>query len=147
MISAVCERRPLDTEPFASLAFKIASDPYVGTLTFFRVYSGNLKKGSYALNTTTLEKERIGRILRMHANAREDVEEVFAGDIAATVGLKNTSTGHTMCDENSPIVLEKITFPEPVVSIRIEPKTKADQEKMGQALKRLAEEDPTFRIR
>ena len=141
------ERRPLDTEPFASLAFKIASDPYVGTLTFFRVYSGNLKKGSYALNTTTLEKERIGRILRMHANAREDVEEVFAGDIAATVGLKNTSTGHTMCDENSPIVLEKITFPEPVVSIRIEPKTKADQEKMGQALKRLAEEDPTFRIR
>ncbi|MFH1181054.1 MAG: elongation factor G [bacterium] len=141
------ERKVSDQESFSALAFKIASDPYVGTLTFFRIYSGTLKKGSYALNTTTLEKERIGRILRMHANSREEVDEVFAGDIAATVGLKNTSTGHTLCDENNQIVLEKIVFPEPVISIRIEPKTKADQEKMGMALKKLAEEDPTFRVK
>lgn len=141
------ERKADDSEPFCALAFKVASDPYVGTLTYFRIYSGALKKGSYLLNTTTQEKERIGRILRMHAQEREEVEEVFTGDIAATVGLKNTSTGHTLCDENHPIVLEKITFPEPVISIRIEPKTKADQEKMSLALKRLAEEDPTFRIK
>ena len=141
------ERKALDTEPFSALAFKIAADPFVGTLTYFRVYSGSLNKGSYLLNTTTGEKERIGRILRMHAAEREEVSEVFAGDIAATVGLKKTSTGHTLCDESQPIVLEKIVFPEPVISIRIEPKTKADQEKMGLALKRLAEEDPTFRIK
>ena len=141
------ERKPEDTESFAALAFKIATDPYVGTLTFFRVYSGSLARGSYLLNSTTREKERIGRILRMHAAEREEVIEVFAGDIAATVGLKNTSTGHTLCEENHPIVLEKIIFPEPVISIRIEPKTKADQEKMGLSLKRLSEEDPTFRVK
>jgi len=141
------ERKPLDNEPFCALAFKIATDPYVGTLAFFRIYSGFLKRGSYVLNTTTGEKERIGRILRMHAQEREEVEEVYTGDIAATVGLKNTSTGQTLCDENQPIVLEKIIFPEPVISIRIEPKTKADQEKIGVALKRLMDEDPTFRVK
>jgi len=141
------ERKPQYTEPFAALAFKIATDPYVGTLTFFRVYSGSLARGSYLLNSTTGEKERIGRILKMYAAEREEVTEIFAGDIAATVGLKNTSTGHTLCDENHPIILEKITFPEPVISIRIEPKTKADQEKMGLALKRLTEEDPTFKMK
>ena len=141
------ERNPDDKEPFAALAFKIATDPYVGTLTFFRVYSGSLEKGSYLLNSTTGEKERIGRILRMHSNQREEVDEIFTGDIAATVGLKNTSTGHTLCDENNPIVLEKISFPEPVISIRIEPKTKIDQEKMSIALRKLSEEDPTFRVR
>jgi elongation factor G len=141
------ERKAKDEEPFSALAFKIATDPYVGTLTFFRVYSGSLTKGSYVLNSTTGEKERIGRILRMHASSREDVEEVFAGDIAATVGLKSTTTGHTLCAESAPIVLEKITFPEPVISIRIEPKTKADQEKLGISLRKLAEEDPTFRVK
>ncbi len=141
------ERKADDREPFSALAFKIASDPYVGTLTYFRVYSGSLKKGSYLLNTATAEKERIGRILRMHAAEREEVSEVFAGDIAATVGLKATSTGHTLSDEAHPIILEKITFPEPVISIRIEPKTKADQEKMSLALRRLAEEDPTFKVK
>jgi len=141
------QRKASDSEPFAALAFKVASDPYVGTLTYFRVYSGSLTAGSYLLNSTTGEKERIGRILRMHANQREEVSEIFAGDIAATVGLKTTSTGHTLCDETAPIILEQITFPEPVISIRIEPKTKADQEKMVLALKKLAEEDPTFRIR
>jgi len=141
------ERKPDDQEPFSALAFKIASDPYVGTLTYFRVYSGHLTKGSYVLNSTTGEKERIGRILRMHAAEREEVPEVFAGDIGATVGLKATSTGHTLCDEAHPILLEKITFPEPVISIRIEPKTKQDQEKMALALKRLAAEDPTFRVK
>jgi len=141
------ERHPSDLEPFTSLAFKVAIDPYVGQLTYFRVYSGTLKRGSYVLNTSSGEKERIGRILRMHANSREEVDEVFAGDIAATVGLKKTTTGDTLCDEASPVVLEKITFPEPVISIKIEPKTKADQEKMGISLKKLAEEDPTFRIK
>jgi len=141
------ERKASDDKPFAALAFKVASDPYVGTLTFFRVYSGTLTKGSYLLNSTTGEKERLGRILRMHSAEREEVQDLYAGDIAATVGLKNTSTGHTLCDENHPIVLEQITFPEPVISIRIEPKSKADQEKMGLALRRLAEEDPTFRIK
>jgi len=141
------ERKPLDSEPFAALAFKIQADPYVGTLTFFRVYSGYLKRGSYLLNTSSGEKERIGRLLRMHADEREEVEEAFAGDILATVGLKNTSTGHTLCDENSPIALEKITFPEPVISIRVEPKTKADLDKLTNALKRLSQEDPTFRVK
>lgn len=140
-------REASDSESFSSLAFKVATDPYVGTLTYFRVYSGNLKKGSYLLNSNTGEKERIGRILRMHAAEREEVEEIFTGDIAATVGLKNTSTGQTLCDENQPIVLEKIIFPEPVISIRIEPKTKADQEKMGTSLRRLMDEDPTFRVK
>ena len=141
------QRKADDNESFSALAFKIASDPYVGTLTYFRIYSGSLKKGSYVLNANTGEKERLGRILRMHANEREEVEELFTGDIASTVGLKNTSTGHTLCDESKPIVLEQITFPEPVISIRIEPKTKADQEKMGLALKKLSEEDPTFKIK
>jgi elongation factor G len=140
-------REAKDDAPFSALAFKVATDPYVGTLTYFRIYSGTLKKGSYVLNTTTGERERIGRILRMHSNQREEVEELYSGDIAATVGLKNTSTGHTLCDENHPIILEQISFPEPVISVRIEPKTKADQEKMGFALKKLAEEDPTFRIK
>jgi len=141
------ERKPDDAEPFAALAFKIAADPYVGTLTYFRIYSGILTKGSYVFNSTTGEKERIGRILRMHAQEREEVDELFAGDIAATVGLKNTSTGHTLCDENHPVVLEDISFPEPVISIRVEPKTKVDQEKMGLALKKLAAEDPTFKVK
>ncbi|MFH1820700.1 MAG: elongation factor G [Candidatus Nealsonbacteria bacterium] len=141
------ERKAGDEQPFSALAFKVANDPYVGTLTYFRVYSGTLTKGSYILNTKTGEKERIGRILRMHAAEREEVDELFTGDIAATVGLKNTSTGHTMCDENNPIILEQIVFPEPVIGIRIEPKTKADQEKMGLALRRLADEDPTFKIK
>ncbi|MDD2696866.1 MAG: elongation factor G [Candidatus Pacebacteria bacterium] len=141
------ERKPLDTEPFAALSFKIQADPYVGTLTFFRVYSGTLKRGSYVLNTLSGEKERIGRLLRMYAAQREEVEEAYAGDILATVGLKNTSTGHTLCDEANPIVLEKITFPEPVIAVRIEPKTKADEEKMSFALKKLAEEDPTFTVK
>jgi len=141
------ERKADDSEPFSALAFKVASDPYVGTLTFFRVYSGTLTAGSYIINTTTGEKERIGRILRMHANEREEVKEVFTGDIAATVGLKNTKTGNTLCDENNPVILEQISFPEPVISIRIEPKTKADQEKMGMALKKLSDEDPTFRVK
>jgi len=143
----VIERKPGDTEPFSALVFKIATDPYVGTLTYFRVYSGSLTRGSYLLNSTTGEKERIGRILRMHAAEREEISEIFAGDIAATVGLKATSTGHTLCDESHPIVLEKITFPEPVISIRIEPKTKADQEKMALALRKLTEEDPTFKVK
>ena len=136
-----------DDAPFTALAFKVASDPYVGKLCFFRVYSGSIKAGSYILNTATGERERIGRIVRMHANDREDVEEVYAGEIAAAVGLKNTFTGHTLCDPDKPVVLESIVFPEPVISIAIEPKTKADQEKMGVALQKLAEEDPTFRVR
>jgi elongation factor G len=141
------ERKADDSEKFSALAFKIAADPYVGTLTFFRVYSGTLTTGSYVLNSVTGEKERIGRMLRMHANEREEVKEVFTGDIVATVGLKNTKTGNTLCEENSPIILEKITFPEPVISIRIEPKSKADQEKMGLSLKRLSDEDPTFVVK
>ena len=140
------ERKPEDSEPLAALAFKIASDPFVGRLIFVRVYSGKLTAGSYVLNTTTGEKERIGRIVRMHADKREDIDMVGAGDIAAVVGLKGTFTGHTLADPAHPIVLESIEFPEPPVSIAVEPKTKADQEKMGIALQRLAEEDPTFRI-
>lgn len=140
------ERQPDAAQPFAALAFKIATDPFVGKLAFFRVYSGKVTAGSYILNSSTGDKERIGRIVRMHADKREDVTEVEAGDIAAIVGLKGTTTGHTLCDANNPIVLESITFPEPPVSIAIEPKTKADQEKMSLALQRLAEEDPTFRV-
>ncbi len=141
------ERKADDSEKFAALAFKVATDPYVGTLTYFRVYSGHLESGSYVLNSTTGNKERIGRILRMHSAEREEVKEVFTGDIAATVGLKNTKTGDTLCEEGHPIILENITFPDPVISIRIEPESKADQEKMSLALKKLAEEDPTFRIK
>jgi elongation factor G len=141
------ERKPDPAEPFAALAFKIATDPFVGKLAFFRVYSGKVTAGSYILNSSTGEKERVGRIVRMHADKREDVTEVEAGDIAAIVGLKGTTTGNTLCDQNNPIILESITFPEPPVSIAIEPKTKADQEKMSLALQRLAEEDPTFRIK
>ncbi|HVS79006.1 MAG TPA: elongation factor G, partial [Candidatus Saccharimonadales bacterium] len=141
------ERKPESAQPFAALAFKIATDPFVGKLAFFRVYSGKVTAGSYILNSSTGEKERVGRIVRLHADKREDVAEVEAGDIAAIVGLKGTTTGNTLCDANSPIILESITFPEPPVSIAIEPKTKADQEKMSLALQRLAEEDPTFRVK
>jgi len=141
------EKKADDNESLAILVFKVATDPFVGQLAFFRVYSGVLKAGSYVINSTNGEKERIGRILRMHANRREEVDEVRAGDIAATVGLKNTTTGNTLCDEKSLIVLEQITFPEPVISIAVEPKTKADQEKMGIALKKLSDEDPTFQVR
>ncbi len=140
-------REAKDSEPFAALAFKIAADPFIGKLCFFRVYSGTLKSGSYVLNTTTGERERVGRIVRLHANEREEVDEIFAGEIGAGVGLKNTFTGHTICDPDHPIVLEAIEFPEPVISVAVEPKTKADQEKMGIALSKLAEEDPTFRLR
>lgn len=135
-----------DSAPFAALAFKIAADPFVGKLAFFRVYSGSIKAGTYVLNTTTGEKERVSRIVRLHANSREDVEEVFAGEIAAAVGLKGTATGHTLCDVDHPVVLESITFPEPVISQALEPKTKADQEKMAMALQKLREEDPTFHV-
>ncbi len=141
------ERKPSEDEPFAGLAFKIATDPFVGKLAYFRVYSGKLVSGSYILNSSTGERERVGRIVRMQADKREDITEVKAGDIAAIVGLKGTTTGNTLCDLDKPIVLESITFPEPPVSIAIEPKTKADQEKMSIAMQRLAEEDPTFRIR
>jgi len=136
-----------DNESFSALAFKIATDPFVGQLTFFRVYSGTAKAGSYVLNSTKDEKERISRILRMHANHREEMQEIFSGGIGALVGMKNTTTGDTLCDPEHTVILESITFPEPVISIAIEPKTKADQEKMGVALKKLAGEDPTFRIR
>ena len=138
--------RPADDEgPFAALAFKVMTDPFVGRLTFFRVYSGTLEAGSYVLNATTESRERVGRILQMHANSREEIPEVFSGDIAAAVGLKNTSTGDTLCAEDSPVILESMDFPEPVIQVAIEPKTKADQDKMGVALQKLAEEDPTFR--
>ncbi len=140
-------RKVDDAEPFSALAFKVMSDPYVGKLTYFRVYSGVLKKGSYVMNSSKQEKERIGRILQMHANNRKEIEEARTGDIAAVVGLRNTSTGDTLCSESDKIVLERMTFPEPVISVAVEPKTKADQEKLGVALVRLAEEDPTFRVR
>ena len=136
-----------DKEPFAALAFKIAADPFVGKLAFFRVYSGTLKAGSYVQNTAKGKRERVGRILQMHANHREEIDEVYAGDIAAIVGLKDTFTGDTLSDIEHPILLETITFPEPVIEVKIEPKTKADQDKMGIALQRLAEEDPTFRVK
>jgi len=140
------ERKVSDTEPFTALAFKVATDPFVGKLVYFRVYSGILTAGSYVLNSSTDSKERVGRIVRMHANKREEVDEVYAGDIAAIVGLKGTTTGDTLCDMEHPVMLEKITFPEPVISIAIEPKTKADQEKMSMALRALSEEDPTFKV-
>ena len=139
------ERKSSDDEPFAALAFKIMTDPYVGRLSFFRVYSGTLTTGSSVLNATKGKRERMGRILQMHANHREDIESVYSGDIAAVVGLKNTTTGDTLCDEKNPIILESMEFPEPVIRVAIEPKTKAGQEKMGLALAKLAEEDPTFR--
>jgi len=135
-----------DDEPFSALAFKIMADPYVGKLTFFRVYSGRLKTGSYVFNPSKNRRERVGRILRMHANRREDIKEVLTGDIVAAVGLKTTATGDTLCDGDRPVILESMEFPEPVIQVAIEPKTKADQEKMAVALQRLAEEDPTFRI-
>ena len=139
------ERKADDSDPFCALVFKIAADPYVGTLNYFRVYSGSLRKGSYVFNSVSNERERISRILKMHSNERKEIEEAFAGDIVAAVGFKNTSTGHTLCDEEHPVILEKITFPEPVISIRIEPKSKEDQEKLILSLKKLSEEDPTFR--
>lgn len=139
-------RKSADNEPFAALAFKIATDPFVGKLTFFRVYSGVLSSGSYVLNATKGKRERIGRILQMHANSRQEISEVYSGDIAAAVGLKDTITGDTLCDEKNFVVLESMNFPDPVISIAVEPKTKADQDKMGVALSKLAEEDPTFRF-
>jgi elongation factor G len=141
------ERCASDAEPFAALAFKVATDPYVGRLTFFRVYSGSLKSGSYVYNSTKDKRERIGRLLQMHANKREEIEEVLAGDIAAAIGLKDTRTGDTLSDEDKPIILEAMKFPNPVIDVAIEPKTKADQDKLGTALQKLQEEDPTFRVR
>ncbi len=141
------ERHSSDEEPFSALAFKIMTDPFVGKLAFFRVYSGVISSGSYVLNSTKNKRERLGRILQMHANTREEITEVYAGDIAAAVGLKDTTTGDTLCDPASPIVLETMEFPEPVISVAIEPKSKAAQEKMGVALQKLVEEDPTFRVR
>ena len=141
------ERHASDEEPFSALAFKIMTDPFVGKLAFFRVYSGTLESGSYVLNATKNKRERIGRILQMHANTRQEITEVYAGDIAAAVGLKDTTTGDTLCDPNNAIILESMEFPEPVISVAIEPKSKAAQEKMGTALQKLAEEDPTFRVR
>jgi elongation factor G len=140
-------RHPKDEEPFAGLAFKIATDPFVGKLTFFRVYSGVLNAGSYVLNSVTGKKERVGRVLQMHSNKREERDCVYAGDIAAAVGLKDVRTGDTLCDENNPIVLEKMVFPEPVIEIAVEPKTKADSDRLGMSLAKLAEEDPTFRVK
>ena len=141
------ERQSSDDEPFSALAFKIMTDPFVGKLAFFRVYSGTLESGSYVLNATKNKRERIGRILQMHANTRQEITEVYAGDIAAAVGLKDTTTGDTLCDPNNAIILESMEFPEPVIDVAIEPKSKAAQEKMGTALQKLAEEDPTFRVR
>lgn len=142
----VIQRYPSDDEPFSALIFKIVADPYVGKLAYFRVYSGKIETGSYVLNATSGQRERVGRIVQMHANHREEIKEIYAGDIAALVGPKQSATGDTICDENHPIVLESIRFPEPVVEVAIEPKTKADQDKMGLALARLSEEDPTFRV-
>ncbi len=140
----ILEREPSDDEPFSAIAFKIMSDPYVGKLTYFRVYSGSVEKGDTVANSTSGKKERFGRLLRMHAATQEDIEAVFTGDIVAAIGMKNTKTGDTLCDPQQPIVLESMTFPEPVISVAIEPKTKGDQEKLSQALQRLSEEDPTF---
>ena len=139
------EKPASDDEPFSALAFKIITDPYVGKLAFFRVYSGKLDSGSYALNATKGKKERIGRILQMHADKREEISTVYSGDIAAAVGLKDTTTGDTLCDEKHEVILESMEFPDPVIEIAIEPKTKAGQDKMGVALAKLAEEDPTFK--
>ncbi len=143
----IVERHSSDDEPFAALAFKVMTDPFVGRLTFLRVYSGKLTSGSYVLNATNGKKERISRLVQMYADQRNEIQEVFAGDICAAVGLKDTTTGDTLCDEKSPIILEKMEFPEPVISVAIEPKTKADQDKMGIALQKLAEEDPSFRVK
>src|SRR5207249_5836366 len=140
-------RRPDDRESFSALAFKIMTDPYVGKLTFFRVYSGSVKTGDTVLNPTTGNKERIGRLVQMHANKREEISEVYAGDIAAGIGFKRVTTGHTLCELDHPIALEAMTFPEPVLDVAIEPKSKVDEEKMATALQRLSEEDPTFRVR
>ena len=140
------ERASTDEAPFSSLAFKVMTDPFVGRLTFFRVYSGVLSSGSYVLNASKGKRERVGRILQMHANSREEIQEVFSGDIAAAVGLKDTTTGDTLCDEKNPVILESIVFPEPVIEVAVEPKSKADQDKMGVALQKLAEEDPSFRV-
>ncbi|WP_156299439.1 elongation factor G [Streptobacillus canis] len=144
---AEISRKPADEEKFSALAFKIVTDPFVGRLSFFRVYSGVLEKGSYVLNSTKDKKERMGRLLQMHANKRDEIDIVYAGDIAAAVGLKDTTTGDTLCAEDAPIILERMEFPEPVISVAVEPKTKADQEKMGTALAKLAEEDPTFQVK
>ena len=141
------ERHASDSEPFSALAFKVMNDPFVGNLTFFRVYSGVLKSGSYVMNSSTGQKERIGRILQMHANTRKEISEVYAGEIAAAVGLKDTTTGDTLCDEKNQVILEKMVFPEPVIELAIEPKSKADQEKMSLALQKLAKEDPSFRAK
>ena len=141
------ERKASDSEPFAGLAFKVVTDPYVGKLTYVRVYSGILKSGTYVLNSTTGEKERIARILEMHADGREEIKEIYAGEMPAVIGLKKTFTGHTICDPDQAVVLEKMHFPEPVISVAIEPKTKADQDKLAEALYRLSEEDPTFKVR
>ena len=145
--SKVVERRPSDTEPFAALAFKIATDPFVGRLTFFRVYSGKLEAGSYVYNATKDKRERTSRLLQMHANKREEISEVLAGDIGAAIGLKETRTGDTLCDADNPVILESMKFPEPVIDVAIEPKSKADQDKLAIAMQKLAEEDPTFRVR
>ena len=139
-------RHSSDDEPFSALAFKIMTDPFVGKLAYFRVYSGTMNSGSYVLNATKNKKERVGRILQMHANKREELDKVYSGDIAAAIGFKFTTTGDTICDDQHPVSLESMEFPEPVISVAVEPKTKADQEKMGNALQRLAEEDPTFRV-
>ena len=139
-------RKADDTEPFAALIFKIMTDPFVGQLAFLRVYSGNLKQGDTVYNPRRDRNERVSRLLQMHANKREEISEVYAGDIAAAVGLKNVSTGDTICDENAPMVLEAMDFPAPVISVAIEPKTKADQEKLGNALSKLTQEDPTFKV-
>ena len=144
---AEIERKFSDDEPFAALVFKVATDPFVGQLTFFRVYSGTLQKGTYVLNSVTGDQERIARILRMKSNAREELDVLYAGEIGATVGLKNTVTGHTLCDKEKPVILEKNSFPEPVISMRVEPKTKADQEKLIMSIRKLTQEDPTFRIK
>ncbi len=145
--SKIIERKASDSEPFSALVFKIAADPYVGTLTYFRIYSGVLTKGSYVLNANTGEQERVARILRMHADERQELDVLYAGEIGATVGLKATSTGHTLCDKDNPVILEKIVFPEPVIGIRVEPKTKSDQEKLIMSIRKLTQEDPTFRIK
>lgn len=140
------ERKPSDAEPFSAMAFKIMTDPFVGQLTFLRVYSGTLKSGSYVYNSTKGMRERVGRLLKMHANKREEIQEIYSGDICAAVGLKSSLTGHTLCDESKPVILEEMIFPEPVISVAIEPKTKADQEKLGLSLQKLMQEDPSFRV-
>src|SRR6185436_7574144 len=142
----IVPREARDDAPFAALVFKIMTDPFVGQLSFFRVYSGNLKSGDTVLNSSRGMKERIGRLLKMHANKREEIKEVYAGDIAAAVGLRNVTTGDTVCDTGKPVVLESINFPAPVISLAVEPKTKADQEKLGQGLAKLMQEDPTFKV-